>query len=162
MRRSHSADYGSRLRSDSSTTRSETKWNYYPQLSGMSYHCLNAVVYVRNRVLRIGNGPERSAKHSRQFCVSRNIRETEPSLSSQITMLTMSWQILLYRFKIVTMSCRYPDKIPQDKTPQYKIYPDIIPQYKIPQDIIPQSENRDKIPHNTIFKNTFFLYLLIY
>ena len=51
----------------------------------MSYHCLNAVVYVRNRVLRIGNGPERSAKHSRQ--------------------LGAAVSDLLYRIKIVTMSC---------------------------------------------------------
>ena len=105
MRRSHSADYGSRLRSDSATTRKAKKSDYYPQWSGMSYHCLNAVVYVRNRVLRIGNGPERSAKHSRQLGASRNIRETQPILSSRITIVTMSWQILLYRIKIVTMSC---------------------------------------------------------
>ena len=87
------------------TTRKVKKSDYYPQWSGMSYHCLNAVVYVRNRVLRIGNGPERSAKHSRQLGASRNIRETQPILCSWITIVTMSWQILLYRIKIVTMSC---------------------------------------------------------
>ena len=43
-----------------------------------------------NRVLRIGNGPERSAKHSRQLGASRNIRETQPILSSRITIVTMS------------------------------------------------------------------------
>ena len=105
MRRSHSADYGSRLRSDSATTRKVKKSDYYPQWSGMSYLCLNEVVYVRNRVLRIGNGPERSAKHSRQLGASRNIRETQPILSGRITIVTMSWHILLYRIKIVTMSC---------------------------------------------------------
>ena len=52
MRRSHSADYGFRLRSDSATTWKEKKSDYYPKWSGMSYHCLNAVVYVSNRVLR--------------------------------------------------------------------------------------------------------------
>ena len=97
MRRSHSADYGSRLRSDSATTRKVKKSDYYPQWSGMSY--------VRNRVLRIGNGPERSAKHSRQLGASRNIRETQPILCSWITIVTMSWQILLYRIKIWTVSC---------------------------------------------------------
>ena len=105
MPQSHIPDYGSRLRSDSATTRKVKKSDYYPQWSGMSYHCLNAVVYVRNRVLRIGNGPERSAKHSRQLGASRNIRETQPILCSRITIVTMSWQILLYRIKIVTMSC---------------------------------------------------------
>ena len=55
----------------------------------MSYHCLNAVVYVRNRVLRIGNGPERSAKHSRQLGASHNIRETQPILCSRITIVTV-------------------------------------------------------------------------
>ena len=55
MQRSHSADNGSRLRSASATT--WEKSDYYPQRSGMSYYCLNTVVYVRNRVLLIGNGP---------------------------------------------------------------------------------------------------------
>ena len=105
MRQSHIADYGSRLRSDSATTRKVKKSDYYPQWSGTSYHCLNAVAYVRNRVLWFGNGPERSAKHSRQLGASRNIRETQTILYSRITILTMSWQILLYRIKIVTMSC---------------------------------------------------------
>ena len=36
---------------------------------------------------------------------SRNIRETQPILFSRMTIVTMSWQILLYRIKIVTMSC---------------------------------------------------------
>ena len=72
----------------------------------MSYHCLNAVVYVRNRVLRIGNGLGRSAKHSRQLGASRNIRETQPILSSRITIVTSSWEILLFRIKIVPMSCQ--------------------------------------------------------
>ena len=44
MRGSHIADYCSRLRSDSNKTRKVKKSDYYPQLSGMSYHCLNAVV----------------------------------------------------------------------------------------------------------------------
>ena len=90
MPQSHIPDYGSRLRSDSATTRKVKKSDYYPQWSGMSYHCLNAVVYVRNRVLRIGNGPERSAKHSRQLGASRNIRETQPILCSRITIVTMT------------------------------------------------------------------------
>ena len=30
--------------------------DYYPRWSGMSHHCLNAVGYIRNRVIRIGNG----------------------------------------------------------------------------------------------------------
>ena len=102
---SHIADYGSRLRSDSATTRKVKKSDYYRQWSGMSYHCLNAVVHVRNRVLWFGNGPERSAKHSRQLGASRNIREDRQILSGRITIVTMSWQILLYRIKIVTMPC---------------------------------------------------------
>ena len=61
--------------------------------------------YTFVRVLRIGNGPERSAKHSQQLGAYRNIRETQPILCSRITIVTMSWQILLYRIKTVTMSC---------------------------------------------------------
>ena len=89
MWRSHSADYGSRLRSDSATTRKAKTSDYYPQW-----------------VLRLGNGLGRSAKHSRQLGASRNVRETQPILSSRITIVTRSWQILLYRIKIVPMSCQ--------------------------------------------------------
>ena len=53
----------------------------------MSYHCLNAVVYVRNRVIRIGNDPERSANHFRQLGASRNILKTQ-ILSSRIKIVT--------------------------------------------------------------------------
>ena len=106
MWRSHSADYGSRFRSDSATKRKAKTSDYYPQWSGVFYYCLNAVVYVRYRVLRIGNGLGRSAKHSRQLGASRNIRETQPILSSRITIVASSWQILLYRIKIVPMSCQ--------------------------------------------------------
>ena len=67
MRRSHSADYGSRSRPDSATTR-KTK-SRITILSDLQCHFLNAVVYVRNRVL--GNGPERSTKHSRQLGASQ-------------------------------------------------------------------------------------------
>ena len=95
-----------RLRSDSATKRKAQKSDYYPQWSGLSYHCQNAVVYVRYRVLRIGNGLGRSAKHSRQLGASRNVRETQPILSSRITIVTSSWQILLYRIKIVPMFCQ--------------------------------------------------------
>jgi len=56
----------------------------------MSYHCLNAVVYVRSRGLRIGNGSERSDKHSRQLDASHNIREIQPIVSSRITVVTFS------------------------------------------------------------------------
>ena len=51
-------------------------------LSDLQCHFLNAVVYVRNRVL--GNGPERSVKHSRQLGASRNIRETQPILCGRL------------------------------------------------------------------------------
>ena len=44
MRGSHIADYCSRLRSDNDTTRKVKMSDYCPQLSGMSYHYLNAVV----------------------------------------------------------------------------------------------------------------------
>ena len=47
----------------------------------------------------------RSAKHSRQLRASCNIREIRLILSNQITIVTMSGQILLYRIKNVTMSC---------------------------------------------------------
>ena len=46
MRRSHISEYGSRLRSDSGTTRKAKRSDYYAQWSGMSYHRLEAVVYV--------------------------------------------------------------------------------------------------------------------
>ena len=75
MRRSHSADYGSRLRSDSATTQTAKTSDYYSHWSGLSYHCLYTVVYFRIRVLWIGNGPERSAKHSRQLGMLSNTRE---------------------------------------------------------------------------------------
>ncbi len=45
MLESHIPDYGSRLRSDSATARKVKKSDNYPQWSGMSYHCLNVVVY---------------------------------------------------------------------------------------------------------------------
>lgn len=42
----------------------------------MSCHCLNAVVYVRKRVLWIRNDPEMMTKHPWQLGESRYIRET--------------------------------------------------------------------------------------
>ena len=98
-------DNGPSLGSDSATTRIAKHSDYYPQWSGMSYHCLNAVVYVRSRGLRIGNGSERSDKHSRQLDASHNIREIQPIVSSRITVVTLSWHILMYRINIVTLSC---------------------------------------------------------
>jgi len=40
------------------------------------------------RVILIANGPQRSAKHSRKLGASRNIRETQPILSSRIKIVT--------------------------------------------------------------------------
>ena len=50
-------------------------------------------------------GRERSANHSRLLGVSRNIREAQPIVSSRITIVTLSRHILLFRIKIVIMSC---------------------------------------------------------
>lgn len=81
------------------------KWkkDYYPKWSVMSYHWLSAVVYVRNKFQRTGNGPERLTKHAQQLDVSCNIQRNSAMLSSRNTIVIMSWWILVYRMKIVTM-----------------------------------------------------------
>jgi hypothetical protein len=54
MPRLHIPDYGSRLSPDSATTRKMKKSDYCRDWSGMSYHCRDAVVNVRNRVGKVG------------------------------------------------------------------------------------------------------------
>jgi hypothetical protein len=44
-------------------------------------------------------------RRGRPSTPARNNRETQLALSSRITIVTLSWQILLYWIKIVTMSC---------------------------------------------------------
>ena len=75
MRRIHSADYDSPLRSVSDKTWKAKKSDYYPQWSGMSYHCLNIVVYVRNKFLRIVNDVERSTRHpDNKTCLMTSVK----------------------------------------------------------------------------------------
>ena len=67
-------------------------------LSGCSR---DAVVYNRNRVLRIGKVGQTLPTVT---CVPY-YSGTQPIVSSRITIVTLSWQILLCRIKIVTLSC---------------------------------------------------------
>ena len=88
--------------------------DYNPQWSWMSYHCRKAVLYDRNRVLRNGNSPERSAKNSRQlgFPVpfGNLSRISQVGLQSWLCRYmfccigSMSGHILLYRINVGTDS----------------------------------------------------------
>ena len=71
----------------------------------MSYYCLNAVVLVRNRFLLVGKDPNSSAKHPDSYVRPVTFVETQPILSSRITIVPMSWQILLHRIEVLTMFC---------------------------------------------------------
>lgn len=88
MCRSHSVDYCSRLRLDR-----HDKSDYY-QWSGMTFHCLNAFVYVLNIFREIDESPRQLGS----FC---NNRKNFFCLVG-ITIVTI---ILLYRIKIVTKFC---------------------------------------------------------
>ena len=54
MSRLHIPDYGSRSSPDSATTRKMKKSDYCRDWSGMSYHCRDAVVNVRNKFGKVG------------------------------------------------------------------------------------------------------------